>query len=859
MPHKHSKHIGLAIELLFFALLFCAPLFFDRSIGIVFSLSKATLIRSFTVIILALWATRLLLDNGGRFTRTLSDIPALTYFLACTAATLLSINVYVSFFGSYGRYEGLITIGNYVALFFLASNLVNAEGMLKKLIVCAVSSGALMSVYGMIQRMGLDPFVWGGVITNERVISTIGQPNFLAAYLDMSFMLGMGVLLFAQRSHAPFFKKENVPLKKAGKNQKRKKPPLIINWEEILFQARIFLSFPAALLLFVYMIFSVDGITAPVMWVLAFVCVFSLLIYFVFRSPELDSRLLKAAVAFSMVLAFISVLFTQSRGGLLGLLCGGILVLIFAGRQLLFSKWKELSIISAVMLIVLVSMFTFSRFSPMNRIRQEVSLSAEERGPSRIEFRSAAGSRLETWKSAFAVMAERPVLGLGPEVIKMMFPQYETSQFRFKEGFHVKQDRCHNEILDTAITKGMLSLFIYAWFLGGVFYAGLKKLGQRDETSLLVGACLAAILSYIVQNQFSFGVVAIGSLFWVLLGAVAGVSSGNPRELGIQIKNGALKTALLLSIWAVAVFLALVSFIPYLADYHFKAAKIISGSDYQRAVKEHQKSIALSPFEGGYYTNYGITILNTAGGSGDPGAMKEAIAVLERGSRVDPYNADNFYMMGRASLFLAQTGQKEQAETAKNLSRRALKVDPYYAEAYQNLAVLAQIEGKEEEAMGFLEKAFEANPTMEDISKAVSSYYLRKGDVKGLLAVYDRLLSLNPDDVAILTLAGNVHLRAGDNTRAGELFDTALSKDPLFVQALVGKAEVLFRTGRSQESLSVLQSGLMIDPSNPVLHTGLGDYYLKAGDKTRAREEFEQALYLDGSSQYARQMLERLK
>ena len=61
MTEKYSKQIDLGLEILFLCLLFVSPLFFDRSLGIVFSLSKATLIRSFSVLIIALWLTKVAL------------------------------------------------------------------------------------------------------------------------------------------------------------------------------------------------------------------------------------------------------------------------------------------------------------------------------------------------------------------------------------------------------------------------------------------------------------------------------------------------------------------------------------------------------------------------------------------------------------------------------------------------------------------------------------------------------------------------------------------------------------------------------------------------------------------------------
>ncbi|MEK7377170.1 MAG: O-antigen ligase family protein, partial [Candidatus Margulisiibacteriota bacterium] len=650
MTEKYSKQIDLALEVVFLCLLFVSPLFFDRSIGIVFSLSKATLIRSFSVLIIALWISRVALTGQIKLVKTIADLPLLTYLLSAAVATLLSINVYVSFAGSYGRYEGFITLLNYVLLFFIAANIVTSVEKLKKIMVCAAISGALMSVYGIIQRMGIDPFIWGGVITNERVISTIGQPNFLAAYLDMSFVLGIGFILFSGRRHSQFIKADDIPQR--GKKTKAKKQKSVVNWDEIIYQAKVFCAFPLSLLLFVYMIFNIDGITAPLLWTFTFISIFALLIYFTLNSAEMDSRILKAVIALSILLDFIAILFTQSRGGLLGFLCGVVLIFVFAGRSVVFEKWKELwkelTVIALILLATVFCMFAFTKFSPMNRINQEVNISASQTG-TKIEFKSAAGSRLETWKSAFKLLVDRPILGVGPEVLKMIFPQYETQNFRFKEGFHVKQDRCHNEILDTAVTKGSLTLFAYIWFLAFVFKAGAKKIKAAGEAGLLTLSFLGAIFAYMVQNQFSFGVVAIGALFWVMLGAVAGMSSGSFYELSFN-KDGANKTPrvlFLIVVWIIAAVLALLSFLPYVADMHYKAAKILSDSNFERAAAEHELSLKLSPFEGGYYTNYGITLLNyVSTDKAKSGEMIKALAVLDRGSRVDPYNADNYYMIG---------------------------------------------------------------------------------------------------------------------------------------------------------------------------------------------------------------------
>ncbi|MGB9613585.1 MAG: hypothetical protein ACPL4K_05390, partial [Candidatus Margulisiibacteriota bacterium] len=102
---------------------------------------------------------------------------------------------YTSFVGFYGRFEGLSTWFLFGLLFFIATNYLHTPEQLKRIIVCVVSAGVLMSIYGVIQRHELDPYLWGGVVTWQRVIGTIGQPNFLAAYVIMAFFLGLVLLL----------------------------------------------------------------------------------------------------------------------------------------------------------------------------------------------------------------------------------------------------------------------------------------------------------------------------------------------------------------------------------------------------------------------------------------------------------------------------------------------------------------------------------------------------------------------------------------------------------------------------------------------------------------------------------------
>ena len=176
-------NFDLIVEIIFLSAIFLTPIIFDRRLGIVFSGTKIAWLRAFIVVILSVWASKLIITRQHRFLRTVLDWPVLAFLLTTTIATLTSVHFFTSFAGFYGRFEGLTTWYVLGLLFFILTNFIRSTEQVKRVIAVVVPSAVIMSIYGVIQRHELDPYMWGGVVTWQRVIGTIGQPNFLAAYI----------------------------------------------------------------------------------------------------------------------------------------------------------------------------------------------------------------------------------------------------------------------------------------------------------------------------------------------------------------------------------------------------------------------------------------------------------------------------------------------------------------------------------------------------------------------------------------------------------------------------------------------------------------------------------------------------
>ncbi len=104
-----------------------------------------------------------------------------------------------AFVGEQFQFQGLVVTLAYVVFFVGAWATVRSERRRTILIGCVAVGAAIVAAYAVIQRAGLDP-IWS-TLNDDRVFSTIGQSNSLAAYLVLSMPL---VAALCVRRHWPW-------------------------------------------------------------------------------------------------------------------------------------------------------------------------------------------------------------------------------------------------------------------------------------------------------------------------------------------------------------------------------------------------------------------------------------------------------------------------------------------------------------------------------------------------------------------------------------------------------------------------------------------------------------------------------
>jgi O-antigen ligase/Flp pilus assembly protein TadD len=175
-------------------LLFAIPLTFDPTAYDAFELPKITLFRILTVLVAFVWL--ILLVKRGEFSVPSSPLnwPIATFLGISIISTIFSRNPGVSLRGLYNFYFwGLTAIMGYILLYIIISTVLedkDGEDMITAVLLGSVA----VILYGFVQRQGMDILEWA-TSPRHRIWSTLGNPNFLGAYLVMVIPLAVSRFL----------------------------------------------------------------------------------------------------------------------------------------------------------------------------------------------------------------------------------------------------------------------------------------------------------------------------------------------------------------------------------------------------------------------------------------------------------------------------------------------------------------------------------------------------------------------------------------------------------------------------------------------------------------------------------------
>jgi len=188
------------VPFLFNALFFFVPLVLSPKTSELFEFNKVILIYAVTIIIVSSWLIKMISERKVIFRRTILDYPLLIFLGAQLISMFFSIDIHTSFFGYYSRFHGgVLSSLSYSLLYWAYVSNMNYSKT-KKAIYITLVSATLVSIYGVLERFGIDKHIWVQDVQN-RIFSTLGQPNWLAAWLTALIPITWAFIITAGKKY----------------------------------------------------------------------------------------------------------------------------------------------------------------------------------------------------------------------------------------------------------------------------------------------------------------------------------------------------------------------------------------------------------------------------------------------------------------------------------------------------------------------------------------------------------------------------------------------------------------------------------------------------------------------------------
>ncbi|MFZ2153029.1 MAG: O-antigen ligase family protein [Microgenomates group bacterium] len=170
------------INFLYTSLFFFTPLIFSLVNSEQFEIPKMYFVYFMTLAILTTHLFNYLRGKSPLIKITPLLWPLLIFLFFQTISYIFSIDPHTSFYGYYSRLNGgLLSLFCYTILYLILT-IYNDTKLTSQIIRYSLLSGLIIALYGILEHFGIDKNLWNKDV-QARVFSTLGQPNWLAAYL----------------------------------------------------------------------------------------------------------------------------------------------------------------------------------------------------------------------------------------------------------------------------------------------------------------------------------------------------------------------------------------------------------------------------------------------------------------------------------------------------------------------------------------------------------------------------------------------------------------------------------------------------------------------------------------------------
>ena len=815
---------------------------------------KTTLLQCGTATLFAAWAIRALelRSLGMEKPAGRAVVPALAFFFSALVSLIFitpSFDTSVEEFG--------VRLPYFLLFFVTALSFSNAR-LVRSTFVALMASSLFVSVYGMIQHFGLDPFNIGD---SQRIQSTFGNANFYVGFLT----LAIPAIVAAFDLGDEHMRRKIVPL--LG----------IILALSLVYYVCYLCALPLAARRAVFGVFLCAVVVLCAVW----------------RLRE------RSVAAITLFLLVNNMLLTGSRSALIGL-GGGVIVflLLFFMFVLRRVSWKKTALLTIASLLVAGAV-----------TGGVVHITRSDEGRLKV-----VSERKYYVQGALQLAKRKPLLGNGIGTFKNNYPIVKTAAaWAYNATCFEFVSNVYNEHLEILHDEGAAGILIWAWLLATIGVMGIWTIrslasprsppGHSEKTEpfllrlyspspqILVIGLFSGVAAILIGNIFSLSMryTATGFLFWLFCGLIAAQATRALRQsdpntgaderqrlAAQQRKTGFSVRAL----QALAVTLAAAGIVVscrfFLADIFVNDAvscskdayapvdtssqvfhdTFIEGTRYksdpelwERAIRYYRKALDYNPFYlrvryffgNAFNRRWNMTpVCNPAWGDREAAPRTDADRALEQYGyllRQAPHTFELDYELGDLYVKL---GDLDRAIACYNDYK---KYKPFFTKIHQALAEAYLAKKDWPKAAEALKDALDLNQRFTLGYLQLSAVYRKMGKVdlaaemlskardisphKADLAMSDIWRSLREDSLAVLSCREAI---ARDSTNA----DTYFNLGWLYIQrkdwhSAIGSYEKVIK----------------FDPSRTLGYINLSNLYYQEGKLDDAKAAYQKAYSLD--------------
>ena len=129
-----------------------------------------------------------------KWKRIFLEWPLIIWAISTLVSTFFSQNITISIYGTYDRWEGAITLFNYILLFSCCAKLIHSNKQAIFICWMLIISTFLSCFYGVAQALGYDLIAWS-LDPTQRVFASINNPVHFCAYMGMILPLGIAGII----------------------------------------------------------------------------------------------------------------------------------------------------------------------------------------------------------------------------------------------------------------------------------------------------------------------------------------------------------------------------------------------------------------------------------------------------------------------------------------------------------------------------------------------------------------------------------------------------------------------------------------------------------------------------------------